>query len=169
MRHEAFFMEGSRVQSWLVLRCAPARTMAVARQLAHLGAWTPTWKRMRRVPRANVKRLAPEACIPSFVFLPEPLANAIPDDAPCRPMRIDGARVTVTDRQLEPLRQIADKPAIPARKLPRAGEVLRFLAGPFQGLDAKIIRCSQRYATVTVEGFAQPLQVPPSLFVQDAL
>lgn len=150
---------------WLVLRCSAGRTMALAAALAGHGAWTPTWKRKRRKPRTNFAHVVDEACMPSFVFVPAHGAF----DLPAIPrisygfMRIDGALVRVADRELEPLRKIAHQPLIAASKLPRPGETRRFSAGPFQGLTAKIIRCTQRYCSVTVEGFARPLQVPPSI------
>lgn len=149
---------------WLVLRCAPGRTMALAAALADRGAWTPTWTRRRRLPRSPMTKPVKEACIPSFVFLPSGEGHNLPP-VPLiqyRLMHFEGMLVRIADHQLEPLRRIADKPLLPAHKLPKAGQRLRFNSGPFQGLIAKVIRCTQRFATVSVEGFAQPLQVPPA-------
>jgi transcription antitermination factor NusG len=165
---EAFGSLANPATEWLVLRCAPAQTLRIARQLAGLGAWVPTWKRMRRVPRATVRRLTTEACIPSFVFLPIAQAHEIPDNVAARPMRnADGARIVVQDRHLAPLRQIADKPLPKAQDLPKPGQVIRVKSGPFEGLDAKVITASQRYCKVTIAGFPQPIQMPPWLLLKN--
>lgn len=150
---------------WLVLRCSAGRTMALAAALAERGAWVPTWKRKRRKPRTNFAHIVDEPCLPSFVFVPARGAHDLPTlpRIPYSFMRIDGALVRIADRELEPLRRVAQQPLVAASKLPRPGEVRRFSTGPFQGLRAKIIACTQRYCSVTVDGFSQPLQVPPSI------
>ncbi len=122
---------------------------------------------MRRVARANVRRLTTEACMPSFVFIPAATASLIPQNVDCRPMRFDGAPVFVRDRQLEALRAIADKPLPSARQLPKPGEVYRLTKLGFEGLAAKVIRCTQRACMVEVAGFSQPIQVPPLLLMKN--
>lgn len=153
------------IAEWSVLRCSPGRTIALAATLANRGAWTPTWTRRRRLPRSPITRPITEACIPTFVFIPAPCVDDLPTlpRLPYTAMRFDGALVKIPDRQLEPLRSIADKPLIPAHRLPRPGQRLRFTTGPFEGLFAKVLSCTQRYATVSVDGFALPLQVPPCI------
>jgi transcription antitermination factor NusG len=81
-------------------------------------------------------------------------------------MRVDGVLTRIADRELEPLRKIAEKPLVKARDLPRPGARVRFNEGPFEGLRGKVLACSQRYASVTVEGFSQPIQVPPCLLLK---
>lgn len=148
---------------WLVLRCPSNRTLALAAALAEQGAWTPTWRRRKRFPRSNATRLTSQPCIPGMVFVPEhgQLPKVRIDYSLMK--NWDHSYVRIPDSQLAHLRHIADKPLIPASKLPRPGERLRFNEGPFQGLYAKVLACSIRYATVVVEGFAQPLQVPPCI------
>jgi hypothetical protein len=123
------------------------------------------------MPRSNVFRPTIEPCIPGLVFIPEATGAELPTVPRIRFWHMRAPDFTLTrvpDRQLEPLRSIADKPLVPAHKLPRPGQRLRFASGPFQGLSAKVIRCTQRYATVAVEGFAQPLQVPPCILQEKA-
>lgn len=151
---------------WLVLRCAPSRTMALAAALADLGAWTPTWTRRRRLPRSPVTRPITEACIPTFVFIPAEEAHDLPPIArlPYGLMRcVDGKLIRIADRELNHLRKIADKPAVPASKLPRPGRSYRIVGLGFDGLLGKVVSCTQRKCFVQVEGFAQPLQIPPGL------
>jgi len=151
--------------TWIVLRCPSSKTLTLANRLAPYGAWTPTWKRQRRLPRSNVRRLISEACIPSFVFVPEDAADALPTVplVSFSMMRVDGKVVRIADRSLEPLRHISKKPPVPARLLPKPGTVVRFASGPFQGLQGTVRACTQSYATVDIADFALPVKVPPCL------
>lgn len=163
-------------RQWIVLRCASSKTIALARLLSDhdsehanrypdLGAWTPVWKRQKRRPRSNERRLVDLPAIPSFVFVPaEHLFNlpTVPGIA-FSPMRIDGVLVRIADRELATLRKIDMQPRDPVKNLPKIGAVMRFIDGPFQGLHCRVVYATQRFARVTVDGFAQPLQVPPSI------
>lgn len=156
------------MNQWLVLRCASSRTMALAAALEKHGAWTPTWKRKRRLPRSPVQRVVTEACIPSFVFVPEALADDLPK-VPFTPysfMRFEGALIRITDRELDPLRRIADRPKVPEKQLPKSGMTVKFTEGPFQGLTARVLSCTQAYCSVAVDGLAHSMQVPPALLVR---
>lgn len=155
---------------WLVLRCASGRTMALAAALADYGAWTPTWKVSKQLPRSSVRRKVTEACIPSYVFVPAFLAFNLPQvpRIPYSWMKgTEGMLTRVPDRQLSALRQIADKPLIPASRLPKPGSIVMMPDGPWQGLRAKVVKCSQRMATVEIEtqgrGFSQTIQLPSCL------
>jgi transcription antitermination factor NusG len=75
--------------------------------------------------------------------------------------------IRVPDRQLEPMRKLADKPLIPARRLPKAGQKVRFTQGPFEGLRGRVVSCTIRACHVAVEGFAQAIQAPPVLLAVD--
>lgn len=151
--------------TWIVLRCPSSKTLTLANRLASYGAWTPFWKRQRRLPRSNVRRLITEACIPSFVFVPEHAADTLPKVplVSFSMMRVDGKLVRIADRSLEPLRHISEKPAIPARLLPKPGTPVRFASGPFEGLQGTVRACTQSYATVDIVDFALPVKVPPCL------
>lgn len=158
------------VAEWLVLRCSPSRTMALAAALRDRGAWTPTWTRRRRLPRSPVTRPITEACIPSFVFIPSFAANDLPEvpRIPYRLMRLmDGTRARIADRELNHLRKIADKPTVPASQLPLPGRSYRIVGLGFDGLLGRVIRCTSSKCFVDVEGFAQPLQIPPSLLQEN--
>ena len=156
------------VADWHVLRCASSRTIALAKALERYGAWTPTWKRRRRMPRSQISRLVTEACIPSFVFVPADQVPCLPQVAltPYSLMLFDGARVVIADRDLDPLRRIADKPKVKAADLPKPGALVSVNGLGFEGLRAKVLACTQTYATVAVEGFRQPIKVPPSLLLK---
>lgn len=162
--------------TWLVLRCPSSKTIALARALGdnddekrrypNIGAWTPTWRRKRRLPRSSISRLIELPCIPSMVFVPDigaplPMIPHIPFTLMQRPD--SGRLVRVRDRELEALRKAADKPMIKARDLPKAGTIVHFTGAAFGGLKGKILKCNATYCEVDVEGFAQPFKIAPSL------
>lgn len=154
---------------WLVLRCAPSRTMALAAALADLGAWTPTWKRRRRMPRSTIFRPTTEPCIPSFVFVPVEVAFSLPPipRIPFGFMRnADATMVRVSERSLEPLRKIADKPLTPARLLPKVGRTYKIVGMGFEGLTGKVLACSIRKARVEVQPWGTVIEMPPGLLVE---
>jgi hypothetical protein len=62
----------------------------------------------------------------------------------------NGCLSRVPDWQLDALRKIADRPKIAASKLPKPGSIILMPEGPWQGLKAKVIECSQRYAKLLV-------------------
>lgn len=166
VQHSEFAIVPSPDTQWLVLRCSAGRTLALAAALANKGAWTPTWTRRRRLPRSPVTRPITEACIPTFVFIPAGQAHDLLPIAklPYGLMRcIDGKLIRIADRELNHLRKIADKPAVPASKLPRPGRSYRIVGLGFDGLLGKVLRCTSSKCFVAVDGFAQPLQIPPSL------
>lgn len=167
---QEFAVVAEPVTEWLVLRCSPARTMALAAALRDRGAWTPTWQVSRECKRSGKRIKVTEACVPGMVFIP----SIWRDDIPAVPMlpwwpmfNPDRTLTRVPDRQLGPLRKIADKPLVPASQLPRAGERWKVIGGPYEGYTVRVLHCTQRYATLAVEGevspFAQNLQLPPSL------
>jgi hypothetical protein len=83
-------------------------------------------------------------------------------------MRMDGAPVKIADRELNHLRKIADKPTVPKAKLPKAGRAYRIVGLGFDGLLGRVLRCTSTRCFVSVEGFSQPLQIPPSLLQEKA-
>lgn len=170
LSHQDFVSIEQPVTEWLVLRCSAGRTLALVAALRHLGAWTPTWTRRRRLPRSPVTRPITEACIPTFAFVPANHVDALPivPRLPYGLMRVEGGLVLIADGELNHLRKIADKPTMPAHQLPRAGRTYRIVGLGFDGLQGKVIRCSSNKCFVSVEGFAQPLQVPPRMLI-DAL
>lgn len=179
-----FALVSQPVAEWLVLRCSPGRTLALAAALRSRGAWTPTWTRRRRLPRSPVTRPITEPCIPTFVFIPSTNAHDLPPpgaahietvgDEETRSiipayglMRFEGALIRIADRELNHLRKIADKPAVPASQLPRTGRSYRIVGLGFDGLLGRVIRCTSTKCFVDVDGFAQPLQIPPSLLQEN--
>lgn len=166
MRHEPItqFDNQKIERQWIVLRCSAGRTLALAAALAEHGAWTPTWTRRRRLPRSPVTRPITEACIPTFVFVPAD-ASELPEipRLPYGLMRVEGALVRIADRELNHLRKIADKPMVKASQLPRAGRSYRIVGLGFDGLTGRVITATPSKCMVAIEGFAQPLQIPPSL------
>lgn len=158
-------MVAAPTTEWLVLRCSPGRTIALAAALRDRGAWTPTWTRRRRLPRSSVTRPITEPCIPTFTFIPSIAAHDLPPfpRLPYSLMRFEGALVRIADRELDHLRKVADKPSVPARELPRTGRSYRIVGLGFDGLLGRVLRCTHNKCFVAVEGFAQPLQIPPSL------
>jgi hypothetical protein len=170
--HE-FAIIDAPVTEWLVLRCSSSRTMAWAALLAQFGAWTPTWKVSKQLPRSSMRRKVTEACIPSYVFVPAFVAYDLPTvpKIPYSWMKgAEGMLTRVPDRQLAGLRDIADKPLIPASKLPKAGAIVLMPDGPWQGLRAKVVKCTQRAATVEIETqkdrFTQKVQLPSCLLLK---
>lgn len=157
---------GVTTSEWLVLGCSPSRTLALVAGLRHRGAWTPTWTRRRRLPRSSIFRLVTEPVIPGMVFVPSFARHELPT-VPRVPYWIthkpDGSLMRVPDRQMEPLRKIADKPLVPASLLPKVGTRVRFMQGPWEGIIGRVLSCTIRCAFVQVEGIANPLQVPPLL------
>ena len=160
-------------ENWLVLRCGSSKTLQLAKRLnaetvigGPRGAWTPVWKRRRRLPRSSVSRILTVAAIPSFVFVPEDNADDLPvlPGLPYSFMRIDGAKVVVADHELALLRKIDAQPKDPKVKLPHPGQMMRFSAdSPFGGLKAKVVYCSNTSCKVVVQEFDRPVSVPPSL------
>lgn len=161
-----FALVSQPVAEWLVLGCSPTRTLALAAALKDRGAWTPTWTRRRRLPRSSIFRLVTEPVIPGMVFIPSSMGNDLPA-IPRVPFWLtrmpDATLMRVPDRQMGPLRRIADKPLVPAHQLPRIGSKVRFTQGPFEGIRGKVLSCTIRCAMIEVEGFALPVQVPPLL------
>jgi len=148
--------------------------MALAAALAANGAWAPTWKVSREVKGTGKRVKVTEPCMAGFVFVPEwgtdlPHVPRIPYGM----MRQPNFTLTrVPDRQLNALRDIADKPLIPAHKLPSAGEWVKVIGGPYEGFHAKVLHCSQRYAVVTIKDagpFGEKLQIPPSLLKETSV
>jgi hypothetical protein len=165
-------MTGARNEGreWFVLRSSPGRTLALAAAFRDLGAWTPTWTRRRRLPRSPMTKPVTEACIPTFTFIPAAAANDLPvlPKLPYSLMRFEGALIRIADRELDHLRKVADKPLMPASQLPRPGRAYRIVGLGFDGLSARVITCTTSKCFVAVEGFAQPLQIPPSLLHEKA-
>lgn len=154
---------------WLVLLCPSGRTLALAAALAPYGAWTPTWRVTRQFPRSPAKRKVTEACIPGLVFIPSSMSYEIPP-VPRIPVRFmrdhEYAPIRVPDRQLSGLRKIADKPLVKASQLPKPGQRVRFVSGPWQGLIGRIVACTQRVATVAMEKSTQIWQAPPCMLLK---
>lgn len=164
------------VTRWLVLRCAPAKTMALVRALngEHLpeeqrvpiGAWTPVTKTKRKVANRPKSVLVTTAWLPSFIFIPE-AAEYILDQFAALPLRImrdsDGTYVRSTERQLESLRRFDPTAKIKARDLPKPGEVVRIISGPFEGLTGDVVTCSITRLFLRLPGFGLPVEMPPCL------
>lgn len=171
-----FALVSQPVAEWLVLRCSPGRTMALAAALKDRGAWTPTWQVSREAKHGGKRVKVTEAVIAGMVFVPSFLRDSLPE-VPCLPYWImrnaDATLTRVADRELGPLRKVADKPLIPASQLPRPGQRMKVIGGPYEGHTARVIQCSQRYAIVSIEGeaspFAQRLKLPPSLLQETML
>ncbi len=74
---------------WCILRTAGSRTLPLARSLAEAGvnAWTPTAIADRRRGRSRVRVEAEAAILPTFVFAPANLVDALLDleSAPTSP------------------------------------------------------------------------------------
>lgn len=172
MRAEVLSVKnGEESKQWLVIRCGSSKTLQLARKLASRGAWTPAWKRNRRLPRSNVRRLLEQPAMPSFVFVPECEADDLPQipGIPFGVMEIEGVRVRIADHELEPLRRIDITPKAKPIELPKPGARMKFASGPFQGLACKVVYCrNQRQCTVMVEGFPKPMTVPPALLIATA-
>lgn len=171
-----FALVSQPVAEWLVLRCSPGRTMALAAALKDRGAWTPTWTVSREAKHGGKRVKVVEPVIAGMVFVPMFWRYDLPElpRLPFWPMRnADATLVKVADRELGPLRKVADKPLVPAHKLPRPGQRMKVIGGPYEGHTATVIHCSQRYAVVNIEGeaspFAQRLQLPPSLLQKTML
>lgn len=171
MQHEPSITADAST-TWLVLRCASSDTLALARALSNEdgrwgdhGAWTPVWKRRHRKPRSPRFELREVAAIPSFIFVPADRVDTLPiiPGKPYSLMRFDGRLVRIDDAQLDHLRKIDTQPRDTVKVLPKIGARIRFNDGPFQGLKGKVVYATHRYATVMVEGFQQPLKIPPSL------
>ena len=86
---------------WIVLRCASSKTLPLMRRLNDdeqswepVGAWSPIWKRRRRLPRSSATRLMELPAIPSFVFVPADRMDDLPvlPALPYSLMRIEGVR-----------------------------------------------------------------------------
>src|SRR5690606_38523759 len=111
-----FDIRPSPETEWLVLRCSPARTLALAAALADRRAWTPTWKVSREVRGTGERVKVTEPCIAGFVFVPADWGMDLPVVAKIHYsfMRQPGFKLTrVPDHQLSALRSIADKPLLP--------------------------------------------------------
>ena len=158
--------------AWIVLRCKSSDTMSLARILSDpdgfygdLGAWTPVWKRQKRYPRSNKRRLIVLPALPSFVFVPEEHLATLPTVGghSYRVMYLNDALVRIPDADLNPLRKIDAQPQDKPIKLPGTGSVVKLQGPAFGGLSGKVLHASKRYVTVEVDGFPQPLKIPPSL------
>ncbi len=149
---------------WLVLRCAPARTIALAAELAHLGAWTPIRTERRRAGRTNDFRPAKIAQMPSFVFVMTGVDLPDRTNVPFHKLRRpDGSPARVRNTELDHLRKIADKPLLAAHELPKVGARIMLTHAGFGGLWAKVLASTQAYATLAIEGFNIPIKIAPCL------
>jgi hypothetical protein len=169
-RNQEFTVVAAPTTEWLVLRCSPGRTMALAAALRDRGAWTPTWTRRRIIKGKHLN--VTEACIPGFVFAPVAHYFDLRDMPLARFTFMrdhEGKPTRVRDGQLNPLRKIADKPLIPASQLPRPGAMVRFTSGPFEGMRGKVINCTIRAARVAIHGIHNPVQMPPSILQETGL
>lgn len=157
MEHQAF----AEAAQWIVLRCPSSKTLALTRRLEAMGAWCPIWQRMRRRPRSHKMERLDLPAIPSFVFMPATAIDELPKIAglPYSVMRIDGCTVRITERDLEHLRKIDETPKQKVKVSYTPGAKMKFHAGPFAGLNCKVVYQSARYCTCMVEGFPLPLKI----------
>ncbi len=165
-------------KEWLVLRCASSRTLALAEKLIELGmnAWTPMWRRKRRLPRDGKYETVMLPCIPSFVFLVDADIHAIYDDRfksalpPCRLMYSVGRLVRCSSKMLAPLCKISDvdfsaKPI----EMPAVGTVCRINDGAFMGLTGKVIGHTPTQVIIELVGRGWfPVKISPFLLDEDA-
>ena len=177
---------------WLVLNCKSSDTMRLSRRLKRYGAWTPIWKRKRRLPRSSEQKVIEQPAMPSFVFVPESQIHNLPrlpgtglyapwekdksDQASrsepgigFRIMTLDGVWIRVSNAALAPLRKIDTQPQDPIKVLPAIGAKVKFTSGPFEGLTGKLVYCTKRMASVKVEKFDNPVKVPPSIVQETGL
>jgi transcription antitermination factor NusG len=155
-------------KTWIVLRCASAKTLPLVAALQKRGvhAWTPVWNRKRRLPRSHQSRIIELPCIPSFAFVPSH------QEIPARHfakslsvptysiMQTEFGPILIPDDELNHLRKIADKPREPIRALPEPGKTMRFNSGPFQGLHCIVKAVERGFVTVEVEQFSKaPIKI----------
>lgn len=165
---------------WCILRTSNQNTLRLVRSLnaASLTAWTPTEERTIRVPRANIRRPVVFPLMPGYAFAD---AGSMVDllELAREPAkrghgfnvfrRHDGTPALVPNQLLAGMRELERKRTpVPASKLPKPGQSYRLTGLGFDGLRGVVIRCSQRYCTVAVEGFGKPLQVSPWLLSEAA-
>lgn len=143
--------------------------MPLVRALEPLGAFTPLWT--RHIRRRGVSKKLQVPCIEGFVFIPQdadipPPGHPGPDRA-CVPdywrFYSNGELATIPDKQLEPMRSIADKPVVRTADLPAKGEVRKLNGLGFEGLRATVIKCTKRECTVEVADWPAPIKVHPAL------
>lgn len=134
----------AQAETWAALRCQSVQTLALASSLQAegVGGWSPSVTVRRRFPRKRKAELRIVPLLPSFVFVPFPLAdNALELGDLGRvprawPFLFNGNRPAVPVDQL--LAMQCAKPRSNGEQF-QPGETVRFTSGPFQGLTALVL------------------------------
>jgi len=164
-------------ETWAALRCQSVQTLTLAETLQAQGVagWSPSAVVRHRFPRKRKAELRIVPLLPSFVFVPFPLAdNALELGERGRvprawPFLFNGDRPAVPVDQL--LAMQCAKPRSNGEQY-KAGDSVRFVAGPFQGLTAVVLcrKGRDRWlvdiggARVLVPGFLiAPVKIKPQL------
>lgn len=155
--------------TWVVLRCAGASTLPLARSLGEAGfeVWTPTETVTKRVPRTNVKRRITLPVMPGYLFadraqlwdlvdLAEQLIKGHRDFSVMR--KPDLGYAVIADETLEPLR-LVERKHTPVERALMAGESVKLLGGGFDGLHGVIETARGQFAMVRVNGFRGAIKV----------
>ena len=132
-------------ETWAAVRCQSSQTLVLASSLQAQGVvgWSPAIQVRLRLPRRRKAELRTIPLLPSFVFVPFPMADdarelgrkgRVPRN---RPFLFNG------DRPAVPVDQLLAMQATPKRRpgadLFKPGQTIRFVTGPFHGLTATVI------------------------------
>lgn len=131
-------------ETWAALRCQSAQTLALADGLSSrsLGGWSPRISVRYRFPRRRKTELRTVALLPSFVFVPFPLADLAVDLGRSGTVPRAWPFLFNGDRPALPVDQLLAMEAVDPRSLPdqfKPGERVRFIIGPFHGLTGTVL------------------------------
>ena len=173
---------------WCILRMASADTLAVHDHLAHSGfdVWTPTARKIGRMPRTRVEYDKRFALMPSYVFAHVSrigdlmhMAMMPKSDCPRFSMfRHQGGFPLVADDELGFLRMEEDRhKGIFERwrrsrsKAPKIaqGTVVSMTEGAFAGLSGTVEEMQGQFALVNIPGFAKPIKIASLLLADSVL
>lgn len=175
---------------WCILRCAGRVTLRLAQTLGEDGfeVWTPRETRRIRIPRANVRREATLALLPSYVFartshlidllelaaMPVKPRRGYNFDKPAHPgfrvMKSERGIPVVGDRDLDALRFLEAR-RTPIRKAIRtfpAGVRVRVEGGSFGGMSGRVERSDEMHTLVCFSD-KYVVKIPTSILREEEL
>lgn len=161
-------------EKWVALRCRSGKTIRLVEDLncAQVPAWTPMWKRSKRLPRVSKQILTLVPCLPSFVFVPEAMleechsALKLGKCPSFSVMQTMGVIARFREGELDHMRRISDVKTKSEFKIPPIGTVVRIKSGAFQGLAGPIVARLKHEALVRVSSNPSmpPVNFPAFLF-----
>ena len=166
--------------NWIILRCAAASTVPLARSLERQGyegqIWCPKMNCSDRSGRSRSRKQAEEPLLPTYVFahadrlsdLMEEQRSPVSNHAPFSVMTLHRRIALVRDRQLDALR-LEEAKAAPKQKAPSfpSGTLVRTTEGGFEGVDGFVVSSKGQWSFVEFEGMPVPVKIRTFLLLRN--